>query len=173
MEAKRLNAIANMPGQPGWRAKVQPPEPDETTVSTPPDEDLTQNILDRMRQMAPSPGPPAPNGPGVPAIGNRIAVYYARAAGFVVCVESPPEWDIVQRFQYNEAEALAVVRVCRALGIKVKDTTGELSDGELGKDNDRAAAPPRRGRPRGSKTKADLPEADLGFRDKFPYGTAD
>src|SRR5438093_1317310 len=117
-DAARLKRIPMGPSSPGWRAKIQPPEPDGTEQQLPPEEDLTQNILERMRQMAPPPSPVAT--PGTTLGGRRVAFYYGRNSDYIVCVESAPEGDIIKRFKFSETEARAVYNVCRAFGIYQK-----------------------------------------------------
>jgi len=63
----------------------------------------------------------------------RVAVYVGRNDQFVVAVESAPDWDSTETFKVQEPELLAMVKMVRALGIKVVDKTGgDLAALEVG-----------------------------------------
>jgi hypothetical protein len=57
---------------------------------------------------------------------RRIALYVGRGDLYVVSVEVAPDWDSVDggTFRVEAAQVLVLVRLARALGIKIVDKTG-------------------------------------------------
>lgn len=70
---------------------------------------------------------------------QRVAIYVARGDKLSVAVESAPEWDTQKQWKLDEATVVALLPILRCLGVKIKDTTGELDELELsyavGSDN--------------------------------------
>lgn len=55
---------------------------------------------------------------------RRVAVYVGRSDTYVVSVETAPEWDAEESFKVPEDRVLLLVKLARALGVKVQDKTG-------------------------------------------------
>ena len=62
--------------------------------------------------------------PSTPTPTHRVAVYVGKADTYVVAVESSPDWDTEESFKVADTEVVLLVRLARALGVKVTDKTG-------------------------------------------------
>jgi hypothetical protein len=64
---------------------------------------------------------------------KRVAVYVGKNDTYVVSVEEPPDWDTVESFKVPEERVVGLVKLARALGVKVQDKTGgDLAALEVG-----------------------------------------
>lgn len=64
----------------------------------------------------------------VGALQQRVAIYVARDNKLTVAVESAPEWDTIKQWKLDEVTTVALLPILRCLGVKIKDTTGDLDD---------------------------------------------
>lgn len=64
---------------------------------------------------------------------KRVAVYVGKNDTYVVAVETAPDWDTAEAFKVPESKVLDLVKLARALGVKVSDKTGgDLAALEVG-----------------------------------------
>jgi len=99
---------------------------------------------------------------------NRVALYVGRGDTYVVAVEAAPDWDSVETFRVEPAYVLALVKLARALNVKIVDKTGgdllmlEQEDvGQYAQNHGRGPASPGSGSPRRSGPDADRPQESL------------
>lgn len=85
-------------------------------------------------QQVTMPGAPPPVAP--PSVtSKRVAVYVGRGDTYVVAVEQAPDWDMTESWKVADTGVMPLIRLARAVGIKVVDKTGgdlvelEQSDG--------------------------------------------
>lgn len=129
-----VGEIAMGPGDPGWNAKIPPPEKDASTVEA----------LEELKAQIPSdlvaagvPNTPAPDAP----VTKRVAFYCGRGESFVVAVEEAPDWDMVESWKHDGATVLVIQKVLQALGIKTQDKTGgELNELRRNQESSEKAA---------------------------------
>jgi hypothetical protein len=55
---------------------------------------------------------------------KRVAVYVGKSDTYVVAVEVSPDWDTEASFKVTDSEVVLLVKLARALGVKVQDKTG-------------------------------------------------
>lgn len=126
-----LDELSASPASPAYRSKLPPPPcfkcgedhiPGRTYGHNWEPEPLPepqQSYVHAIPQGSFTPPPATP-----PAAQRRVAVYVGRGDTFVVAVEEAPEWDAVETFKVAEDRVLDLVKLARALDIKVQDKTG-------------------------------------------------
>lgn len=176
--SRELHGLAMVPGQPGYNERIPKPPcykcGEDHWPNQPYDhpwEPEPAHIHDEPVQASPSFRQRTEVIEVAPAL--RLAVYVGRNDLYVLSVESPPDWDAVQSFKVTDDMLLLMVRMARALGVKVYDKTGgdlvmlEQEDaGQHAKDNGRGAegagSPgPRRPGPPADRTPEDQQERAL------------
>ena len=101
------------------RVAAPPPEPDGTSLETGglKAEEIGLSVL-----------PLTGIRPGVyTGVNQRVAFYAAREEGlYVVMVEEAPDWDASRQWRMSGMIVAALVPLLQALGVKLKDCSGEL-----------------------------------------------
>jgi hypothetical protein len=126
-----IDDLAVNPSSPNYRSKLPPPPcvkcgedhvPNRTYDHGYVLEEPQASYVHAVQQgsFTPPPQPAQPN--------KRMAVYVGRNDMFVVAVEEAPDWDATATFKVPEDKVMDLVKLARALGVKVQDKTGgELS----------------------------------------------
>ena len=169
-QGRDLHGLAMNPGSPSYRERIPKPPchkcgedhfpgreydhpwtPEPVAVH---DEPVSATSMVRRPQVIDV--EPAASTPTV-----RLAVYVGRGDAFVVAVEESPDWDTVESWKVPDSEVIQILKVVRALGVKVADKTGgELTSlgmhdaSQHAQDNDRGATRPGGGGPRRSRPAA-------------------
>jgi hypothetical protein len=160
--SRDLHSLAMVPGSPGYTARIpRPPchrcgedhfpgrEYDHPWTQEPVtvhDEPVSATSIVRRPQIIDAE-------PAAPTV--RLAIYVGRGDAFVVAVESSPDWDTVESWKVPDDQVVQILKVVRALGVKVADKTGgELQSlamhdvSQHAQDYERGPARPGGGGPR-------------------------
>lgn len=139
--ARHVDDLLTVPGTAAYRSKMPPPpcyrcgedhlpnRPyDHPYMQEPhvisPDPQVHQ-MIDRIREEGAAEYGNASQRVTVAEIPQRrVAVYVGRNDTYVIAVEQAPDWDSVESFKVAEDRVLDLVKLARALGIKVADKTG-------------------------------------------------
>lgn len=180
-----LHSLAMSPDSPSYRARIPPPPCSRCGEDHFPgrqyDHPWTQEaepVHDEPVAASAVLRRPAPQMPTYDAESHavslrRVALYVGRGDTYVVAVEAAPDWESVESgtFRVEPGYVLALVKLARALDIKIVDKTGgdllmlEQEDvGQHAQNNGRGAA-----RPGGSGTRRPGPAAD-GPQESLPPG---
>jgi len=123
---------ASLPGQPGYRERIPPPDgpaigevgPDGTV--RPPEVPVVD--------PSPFPSPGLTAAAGAPTLSTRRVVIYCgrRDDDFILSVETSPDEDPIYNRKFNVELLLCVLDVVRSLGVRIVDRTGgELKSYEI------------------------------------------
>lgn len=135
---RRVDELSTVPGTSSYASKVPPPpcfkcgedhvpngRYDHPWMAEPRvisgDPQVHQMIHD---MAAPSPYSQAATVSVQEVPQRRVAIYVGKGETYVVAVESAPDWDTQEAFKVPEDRVLGLVRLARALGVKVADKTG-------------------------------------------------
>lgn len=131
INGRSLDELSVNPASPTYRSKLPPPPCVKCNEDHVPNraydheyalEEPQASYVHPVQQGSYLP-PPQPNQPN-----KRMAVYVGRNDTFVVAVEEAPDWDASETFKVTEDRVMDLVKLARALGVKVQDKTGgELS----------------------------------------------
>jgi hypothetical protein len=150
-EVARALATPQSPADPRWARRLPPPPCESCGMDHrgnrvydhqyvhPRDLEEAQRLVDQYgNQIQQTQGTsPTPIRAGVERkIVNRVAIYDSRS-GYVVKVESPPEWDDVpgSKTPMDRDEIKMLLRVLRGLGVRVKNNSeDEFEEEEKGRD---------------------------------------
>jgi len=130
INGRPLDELNTNPASPTYRSKLPPPPCYQCGEDHVPGKSYGHNwqpepVPEPERHYVHSIEPPMP-----PELREhiqasmRVAVYVGRGDKYVVAVETAPDWDSEQTFKVTDAEAVVMLRMVRALNIKVVDKTG-------------------------------------------------
>lgn len=139
INGRSLDELSVNPASPTYRSKLPPPPCftcnedhvpgrtyDHDWAPEPRAQAQNTELFNRMTEAngvsssLPLPQPAQPS--------KRMAVYVGRNDTFVVAIEEAPDWDATETFKVPEDRVMDLVKLARALGVKVQDKTGgELS----------------------------------------------
>lgn len=135
VNGRPLDELSTTPASPLYRSKVPPPPcfacgedhvPGRTYTHEwqpePPVEQAQNTELFKQMTEANGFAPLAPVPAMAPA--QRVAVYVGRGDKYVVAVECSPDWDSTETFKVDPQGVMPLVKMARALGVKVQDKTG-------------------------------------------------
>jgi hypothetical protein len=127
LNGRPLDELSALPTSPLYRSKIQPLPCRQCGEDHAPNQTYNHAYLgpetaEPLVVQPPEPVPPALR-EHIQA-STRVAVYVGRHDLYVVAVETSPEWESTQTFKVNDAELVVMIRMVRALGIKVVDKTG-------------------------------------------------
>jgi hypothetical protein len=136
VNGRPLDELSALPSSPAYRSKLPPPpcskcgedhipgrtyghnwEPEPVPAALPTYEVESHEDQFRLWQATQSPQPPAP-------IDQRVGLYIGRNGKYIIIVERAPDWDGFESFKVDEEYVVPMIRLVRALGIRVSDKTG-------------------------------------------------
>lgn len=125
-----LDDLSAMPGSPGYAAKMATLKSQALARGDP--EEIRALQQEREGLLLPQGPvlPPEPTPVAVPGAGmKRVAIYYGKNDTYNVAIEESPDWDTDSMFRgMNEDEARLLVKMAKALDVKVSDKTGDFGE---------------------------------------------
>jgi len=133
-QSRELHGLAMDPGSPSYRARIPPPPCFQCGEDHVPGHSYDHAWMAEPAQVHDEPVAAAPTYRRTQTVdvlaaadvSRRVALYVGRGDMYVIAVEEAPEWDVVEggNFRVEPAYVLSLVKLARALGVKIVDKTG-------------------------------------------------
>jgi hypothetical protein len=131
INGRSLDELATNPASPSYRERIPPPPCHQCGEDHMPNRSYDHPWLPEPRVISADPqvqaivaashASPVPTAAPPP---TRVAVYVGRGETYVVAVEAAPDWDATETFKVPPPQVMPLIRLARALGVRVQDKTG-------------------------------------------------
>jgi len=126
--SRELHGLAMVPGQPGYNERIPKPPCFQCGEDHWPNQSYDHPWTPEPAPIHDEPVQASPSFRRTEVIevapAQRLAIYVGRGDAFVLTVESPPDWDSVESWKVPDDQVIQIIKVVRALGIKIADKTG-------------------------------------------------